>query len=333
MYNLIFKKICILFLFLFVALISWGQEQKRFEFLIPSDTLNKKRLWAISTTGAISYTGAVIGLNEIWYAQFERSKFHFFDDVGEWQDMDKIGHLYTAFIQSNWSFQGLRWAGVKRRNAMWVSVGIGTLLQGTIEVLDGYSENWGFSVADIGFNAAGCVLFLGQELLWQEQRILMKVSAHKKSYSDFLVSSTDGSLDVTVANRAAELYGSSYLETFFKDYNAQTLWASINVKSFLNNKDSKFPNWLNVAVGYGAENMFGGFENEWPDTGPTYFLDHDLFPRHRQFYLSLDIDLTRIKTKSPFLKTLFSLVNVIKIPAPALEINTLGNIKFHPIYF
>ena len=42
---------------------------------------------------------------------------------------------------------------------------------------------------------------------------------------------------------------------------------------------------------------------------------------YSQFYLSLDIDLVKIKTKSKFLKSVFSVINFIKIPAPTLEIN------------
>jgi hypothetical protein len=55
--------------------------------------------------------------------------------------------------------------------------------------------------------------------------------------------------------------------------------------------------------------------------------------RYRQFYLSMDVDLTRIKTKSKVLKGIFSVVNFIKIPFPALEYNSLGQVKFHFLYF
>jgi len=50
-------------------------------------------------------------------------------------------------------------------------------------------------------------------------------------------------------------------------------------------KESRFPKWLNVAVGYGAEGMVGSYYN--PSNLPH-------FDRYRQYYLSLDIDFTRI---------------------------------------
>ena len=79
--------------------------------------------------------------------------------------------------------------------------------------------------------------------------------------------------------------------------------------------------------------MYGGFENEWFEEDVFSKLDDAEYPRYRQFFVSLDIDLTRIKTKSPFLKTLLFLFNTIKVPAPAIEFNTLGKVRFYPVYF
>ena len=53
----------------------------------------------------------------------------------------------------------------------------------------------------------------------------------------------------------------------------------------------------------------------------------------RQFYLSLDVDLTKIQTNSHVLRTLFDIFNMIKIPFPAVEFNEKNGIKLHPVYF
>ena len=55
--------------------------------------------------------------------------------------------------------------------------------------------------------------------------------------------------------------------------------------------------------------------------------------RFRQFYVSLDLDLTKIETKSHILKTILTIFNTVKIPAPTFEINGLQGIKFHAFYF
>ena len=114
--------------------------------------------------------------------------------------------------------------------------------------------------------------------------------------------------------------GENYFQQTLKDYNGQTYWLSANIWSF--NKKSTIPKWLNIALGYGAEGMLYG--NTTTSTLNTPY---------RQFYLSLDVDLTKIKTNSEFLKSVFSVVNFIKIPAPTLEINTKGRVRFHYLYF
>ena len=113
-----------------------------------------------------------------------------------------------------------------------------------------------------------------------------------------------------------------------------TVWASVNPHSFLGKKrtDSRFPPWLSLAVGIGADEIFGAYGNVWTtDAGDQLFLKE--YSRYQQYYLSLDIDTGKIKTKSPFLKSLFTVIRWVKIPAPTLEWNQRDGFKFHPIYW
>jgi len=136
----------------------------------------------------------------------------------------------------------------------------------------------------------------------------------------------------TIRERTNDLFGTSFAQTFLKDYNAQTIWMSFNIKSFLRD-ESKFPKWLNVAVGYGAENMYGGFENKWVEDENTFTLDPEIYPRYRQWYLSPDVDLSRIKIRSKFLKTIVCMANIFKIPAPALVINGHGGVEWDWLHY
>jgi hypothetical protein len=79
--------------------------------------------------------------------------------------------------------------------------------------------------------------------------------------------------------------------------------------------------------------MYGGYKNQWPTAKPEFVLSEKDFPRYRQVYLSLDIDLSKIKTKSKAVNTLLRTINFIKIPSPTLEFNSLNQIKFHPFLF
>ena len=321
-------------LLLLLVFLSSIQAQEKLPFLQPADSLHSGRFWTCLTAGTTIYTGVAIGLYDAWYKGYELVGFHTFDDRGEWLDMDKTGHLFSAYLAANLSFNGARWTGMNRRSATWTAVGVGTLIQSTIEVMDAFSAKWGFSWADVGFNTLGVGLFASQEMLWQEQRIIMKVSSSFPSYSNTPFLSEDGEGSSSLKIRTQDLYGKSLGERFLKDYNGQTTWASVNIASFLAEKPRWLPSYLNIAVGYGAENLFGGYSNTWTDENDHFFqLSTNDYPRYRQFYLSFDIDLDRIQTNSRFLKTLLHIVNWIKIPSPTLELNTRGQLKFHPIYW
>lgn len=320
-------------LFFFLSLLTAHAVAAQ-SWLLPADSLHKGRFYTCIAGGALTYGAFSLGLYNTWYKEYDLVGFHTFNDGREWMQMDKGGHLLTTFTETRLIYSGARWTGMQPKSAAWTAFAVANFLQGTLETMDGFSEKWGFSWWDTGFNVLGSGLFTGQQLIWDEQRILIKgSSAYRPDYSVTPFSSVDGSAHTSVLARADDLYGYSVAESFLKDYNALTIWASVNVKSFAG-KGSRWPSWLNVAVGYGAENLFGGFGNEWEGpNGAVFRLDPVIYPRYRQFYLSPDIDLSRIPVRSKFVKALLGVANFIKIPAPALEVNTLGKVKFHALFW
>lgn len=323
-------------LLLLLPLLAHSQESERLPFLEPADTFHNTRFWTCAIAGTAIYTGFSIALYETWYKEYELTRFHTFNDWGEWRDMDKMGHLFTAAMESRLSFGGALWTGMDRRKAMWTGAAVGTLLQSTIEVMDGFSEKWGFSWGDVAFNTLGTSIFISQELLWEEQRITMKVSNTRPNYSTQAITSAEGTATSSPRQRASELFGDGFFETFLKDYNGMTIWASFNIDAFLpeHRQHHGLPQWLNIAVGYGANGLYGGFGNGWTDEeGERFNLSPAHFPRYNQFYLSLDIDLSRIPTQNRFLKSLLNAIHWIKIPAPTLEWDTRGGMKGHWLYW
>ena len=289
-----------------------------------SDTLNKKRVYTLAGTWTGIYAGALYGLNTLWYKNYPRSSFHFFNDTGEWNQMDKCGHMFTSYFEGVYSVNALKWAGVSDKKAAWFGGLTGTVMQTSIEILDGFSSQWGASVGDLTANTLGSALCISQQLLWNEQRVQLKFSTHPVNYPN----------DPVLKKRVADLYGKNFSQLWLKDYNGQTYWLSTNISSFTNNEESKFPKWLNIAVGYGADGMYGGYTNTW--TSPTdslVMINRTDIPRTRQFFLAPDIDFTKIKTNSHLLKTIFFMANALKFPAPALEINNQGQLNLHAICF
>ena len=302
MWHLILKyKICL------VLVTSLSFSQSKFNtFLTSSDTLNKPRRNAIILSEASIATLSLIGLNELWYADFERSKFQFINDNDEWLQMDKVGHVFSSYQLGRLGANMLNWSGVNKKDQLLYGATLGFGYLTAVEVLDGYSKAWGFSWGDILANGAGTGLYIGQELLWKEQRIDIKYSFHQTKY----------------ASLSPDKLGKSFLEQTLKDYNGQTYWLSANLYSFF--KSSKLPKWLNLAVGYGANGMLSGVED----------IDNQMLitnSRYRQFYLSFDVNLKHIKTESLLLRTVLDVFNVIKIPFPTLEFNK-NRCVFHLFY-
>ncbi|MGO4906234.1 DUF2279 domain-containing protein [Flavobacterium sp. W20_MBD1_R3] len=297
----------ILFL-IFVGFQSVVAQKNTESFFKPSDSLNSKKQNGVFVAEAALTAGALIGLNQLWYADYPKSDFHFINDNAHWLQLDKAGHVFSSYHLGRFGAEMLQWSGASKKNQLIYGSGLGFVFLSAVEVLDGYSAEWGASYGDIIANASGTALYVSQELIWNEQRITPKFSFHTTQY----------------ANHRPEVLGRSFSEQILKDYNGQTYWLSVNLYSFA--KDSKIPKWLNVAFGYGAEGMLTG------NSDNTGFLNANP-QRFRQFYLSVDVDLTKIKTKSHFLKTVFSVLNTIKIPAPTIEFVRFNDIKYHFIYF
>ena len=278
-------------------------------FLKPSDSLDNKKQNSVVIAESVLAAGALVGLNQLWYADYPQSNFHFINDNSEWLQMDKLGHSFSSYHLGRFGAEMLQWSGASKKNQLIYGAGLGFAFLTAVEVLDGYSSEWGASTGDVIANASGTALYISQELLWKEQRITPKFSFHTTQFAAY----------------RPDVLGGSLSEQILKDYNGQTYWLSTNLYSF--SKGSKIPKWLNLAVGYGANGMVSGNTENNPQNSTQKV------ERFRQFYLSFDVDLTKIETKSHFLKTIFSVFNTIKIPAPTIEYSANEGLKGHWLYF
>lgn len=256
--------------------------------------------------GGLAYVGSFVALNQLWYATHERSSFHTFNDNDEWLQMDKVGHLFSAYALSSFSYELLKGKQDFDAKAAKISALSAFTFLTTIEMMDGFSKKWGFSWGDIIANTSGIALFYTQEALFQRQILRLKFSYQPSSYREM----------------RPNLLGDNELQGIIKDYNGQVYWASLNLNE-LSNKIQ--PKWLNLAFGYGAEGMVSANKNS--------FSDLQAFTRNRRYFLSFDVDFTKIKTSKPWLKNVLKIINVIKIPAPTMQLNQGGETKFHWLYF
>jgi hypothetical protein len=206
----------------------------------------------------------------------------------------------------------MEWSGVKRQTAGIIGSLTALGFMSMIEIMDGHSSAWGFSKGDMLANITGCFIYEGQELLWHQQRLGLKISFHRTLFAKY---------------NPDEL-GSNLIQQMLKDYNGQTYWLSCNVASFLPS-NTKFPQWFNINAGYGGEGMIAAMKN------PTEVNNKPVpeFTRYRQFYLSVDADLYRIQSMPDFPDALLKVNRLLKVPAPTLEWNSVQGLKGHWLYY
>ena len=303
--------ICRFFLILVMASVTAKQAGAQQYFLPPSDQFRPDRLKKVVWTESAVFVLTSVGLYFLWYKKFPKSKFHLLNDNMEWLQMDKLGHATTAYNVSVMQHDLLRWSGVQPKQAILGGALTSLAFLSIVEVMDGFSRDWGFSAGDMLANLSGAGLFAAQQYGWGQQRIGLKFSASFSPYAQY----------------NPKLLGKKWAERLMKDYNGQTYWLSVNLRSFMKT-ESTFPVWLNAAAGIGADGMIGARQNPAEINGKTI----PSFKRTRQFYLAPDADLHRISSTQALNAPLF-LLQYFKTPAPAIEWKTDGKLKLNPIQF
>lgn len=295
------KKCVSTYIFLILISFSWAQNSN------DTSIIYTRKKIIVNSSIASAYAGSLIYLNQIWYAPYHTSRFHFFNDNNEWALMDKCGHFFTSFYASHFLSKMYQYAGYKK--SYWITTAITWTYLLNIEIMDGFSDGWGFSFGDLTANTIGTSLFLLKE----------------KYFNDFFI------LKISYLNTSYPAYNPTLLgkdndERILKDYNGQTYWLSIS--PFY--KWKRNLEWLCLSFGYGIDGFIGASSNIFFRNNQWYHYDY--IKRQQQFYLSFDIDLSKIKTKKIWLQKILQSINWIKIPAPAIEMKG-NNIYFRPLLF
>ncbi len=294
--HMYLKKLFAVWLLLFLA---QGVQAQTY-----ADSLHSKRLRTILIAEGVAYGGLLFGLNELWYKGEARTRFHFFNDNKEWQQVDKAGHTYSTYHLSRLHYEAYRWTGLSpKKAAFWGSVaGLAWMLP--IEILDGFSAAYGASGGDLIANTAGALLFGSQQLLFEHQYLTPKYSFHPSKW----------------ASKRPQLLGRGIHEQFLKDYNGQTYWLSADLARLTGGTT---PRWLNIALGYGASGMV--YANEIQNIQQGY-------NAYSQIFLAPDLNLRHIRTNKKAVRLLLFVLEGIHIPMPAVEFSR-NKFYFHPVYF
>jgi hypothetical protein len=120
-------------------------------------------------------------------------------------------------------------------------------------------------------------------------------------------------------------YLDGWMDYPLKDYDGFTYWLGFTVEDFLPD-DAKpyWPDWLGIAVGYGAAKTFKGKNSYNTDSNNIGLGD-------QEWYIALDYDLRKLPGDSEFLKFLKDSLNLIHWPAPAIRFSPTG--IYYGLYF
>ena len=287
--------------------------------------LNKNLLYATSQTDSsktiikiinIGVPSAavisLVGINEVWYKNYARSDFHFFDDLKEWNGMDKIGHACTSYQLNKVSHSLFKKNNIKKPLLKSSVYTFGYMLG--VELLDGYSTEWGFSIYDVIGNGLGTILYTFQERKFKNQPFKIKFSSNKSTY----------------ASCRPSLLGENRLQQILKDYNGQTYWLTFNYNE-LWNKRIKLFDYIDFAFGYSIDGFTGGHNNPEISSCNCLISNCNNLKRTSQFIFSVDLNTSKIKNKHPILGKFLLPFDIVKIPFPAFILNNSKNFKL--IYF
>ena len=279
------------------------------------DSLWKKRTLSLAAVSAVGI-GTHAVLYKTWYSKADKSSFHFYNDNKEWLQIDKIGHAWSTYILSETTHGFFEQNGYREKEAANLSLASALIFQTAIEYFDGRSKKWGASAGDLGANVAGAMWSFGQRKLFGTIKIPLRFSSAPIN---------------NLARLRPNVLGSNLPERMLKDYNTQTYWLNFQINK-LARPTSKWPRWLGLSVGYGAQGMLGGYRNVFTDQNGLV-QDYSYIPRYRQFYLAPNISLSHLRSKHKFINYLYKLTDYIRIPTPSFEMQSAGGVKWNWLHY
>lgn len=290
------------FLFLFIVIIFFTQNIFGQKEIVK---VNNKRVVIAGSGIALALAGSYWYIENSWWSD-RQIPFHFDDgsDLTYALNVDKFGHFLGGVQSADIFSSSMRWASMPEEKAVWYGALFGSSLQLAIEMKDAYAPYWGFSIWDLATGSAGALWPVAQYYQNDLQAINFKFSYYKHSNIYW-------ELD---RQRGKETNQYAWQD----DYPNQTYWVTFDVDYF--SEISYWPEWLNVAVGFGLDdsqylndqNKKLGGNNEW--------------------YIALDYNISKMfkNWDSPTSKNIKHWLNYIHFPAPTIRI--APNFEFYLLF-
>ena len=293
------KKITLLLLSMLILLSNTVLAQ------LDTNSINKKRFFLVSSSVVGGLAVSYLYVQNAWWSA-EQIPFHF-DDGSDFTyalNLDKAGHFLGGIQASDLFSSSMRWTGMKTTNALWYGAAFGAGLQLAIEMKDAYAPYWGFSKWDLALGSAGSLWPVLQYHNEDFNAISFKLSYYKRSNIYWQLDQQRGKETNSFA--------------WQDDYPNQTYWMAFDVNHFYDL--CCWPDWLNLAIGYGIDD--------------TQYLDDNLTKTggNREFYIAFDYDLQKMfkNWDSPVGKKVLHWLNYMHFPAPTIRISP--KFEFYPLF-
>jgi hypothetical protein len=239
--------------------------------------LHPGRLALLGGTGlTIHYLGFKY-FDRAWYQGQKLDHIRWIKDWGgdTYLNMDKGGHFMGGMFMAQTLTEAYGWGGVSPRLAALAGTLTSWALLLEIEMRDAYFDQWGFSIPDFTANTIGATVPL-IHTLWPASRAVR---------FEFGYFPSDLYLDRS-QRRAA---GRPFTEHMIDDYEGMTVWMAVSVNQFLDGRAEEWwPDFLGVALGYGARGLHGSnvkskgrfkYYKDLPDARPELLVALDCDPR------------------------------------------------------
>lgn len=244
----------------------------------------------VGSAALASYAAAYVFVFAKGWWDNDSSHFHFENDFDYALNLDKFGHFAAGVVLAESFYEGYRWAGLSEFKS-YLFAGLSAMATHiAIDVKDGYSPAWGFSIFDVLSGTLGGFLPMAERYVPVFKYVDLKWSYWINSTYYYDKSTHRGDA------------------VFTDDYVNQTFWASFKPYRLLPSAVQKYyPSWLAFAVGMSIDETAMNFHAPEKD-------------RHREVYLAFDYDLEAFRPQSRLARTLIKYLNYFKLPAPAIQV-------------
>ena len=247
--------------------------------------------WKVGTFGGLalsSYAAAYVFVFAKGWWDNDSSHFHFENDFDYAMNLDKFGHFAAGVVMGETFYEGYRWAGLTEFQS-YLFAGLSAMTTHiAIDVKDGFSPAWGFSIFDVLSGTIGGFWPMAERYVPICKYVDLKWSywINSRAYYD-----------------KDNHHGDA---VFTDDYVNQTFWASIKPYRLLPAGARKYyPSWLAFAAGLSIN-----------DNGMFQLRTN----RHRELYFALDYDLEAFRPQSRMARTFIKYLNYFKLPAPTIQV-------------